>query len=256
MILSTALTVGTTLSVETVHIPIAHLHPALEGFKIVQLSDLHFLPHTPLSLIRSAVARAGELKPDLIVLTGDYVTHEAETIFGMTDVLGDLDARYGVFAILGNHDVRAGKRIISHAIEETGITLLQNEGITFDVGQGQLLLAGVDDCIWGQPDLRRALDRQPADALTLLLAHEPDVIDEFSQAGRIDLQLSGHTHGGQIRLPFWGTPVLPKLGKKYVHGLRRINGSWLYTNRGIGMVGMPVRFSCPPEVTELILYSA
>ena len=256
MILMNALPVGTTLSVETVHVPVAHLHPALEGFKIVQLSDLHFLPHTPLTLIQQAFARTSELKPDLVVLTGDYVTHEAETVFGMSDALGALDARYGVFAILGNHDARAGKQIISQAIEETGITLLQNEGLTFDVGNSQLFLAGVDDCIWGQPDLSGALSRQPADALTVLLAHEPDVIDRFSLDGRIDLQLSGHTHGGQIRLPFWGTPVLPKLGKKYVHGLRRVNESWLYTNRGIGMVGMPVRFSCPPEVTELILCRA
>lgn len=256
MILGTSLTVGTTVTVETVPIPLRHLHPALEGFKIVQLSDLHFLPHTPLSLIQRAVERVRSLQPDLVVLTGDYVTHEAETIFGLTDVLGDLDARYGVFAILGNHDARAGKQVISRAIEETGITVLQNKGVTFDVGHGQLLVAGVEDCIWGQPDLAAALAHQPADALTVLLAHEPDVIDEFSNEGRIDLQLSGHTHGGQIRLPFWGTPVLPKLGKKYVHGLHRVNGAWVYTNRGIGMVGMPVRFSCPPEVTELVLCRA
>jgi len=250
------LTVGTNLRAERVHIPLCRLHPALEGFKIVQLSDLHFLPHTPLSLIQRAVDCAKQLQPDLLVLTGDYVTHEAETIFGMTDVLGQLDARYGVMAILGNHDVRTGRQVISSAIEETGIMLLQNEGITFDVGHGQLMIAGVDDCIWGQPDLTAALAHQPANALTVLLAHEPDVIDEFSQEGRIDLQLSGHTHGGQIRLPFLGTPVLPKLGEKYVHGLHWVNDTWLYTNRGIGMVGMPVRFRCSPEVTELILCKA
>lgn len=247
---------GANVAVEKVAVPVRCLHPALEGFKIVQLSDLHFLPHTPLSLIRRAIACAKALQPDLIVLTGDYVTHEAETIFGMTDVLGELDARYGVFAILGNHDVRTGKRMISTALEGTGITVLQNEGILFDVGHSQLMLAGVDDCIWGQPDLATALTHQPAAALTVLLAHEPDVVDKFSAAGRIDLQLSGHTHGGQIRLPWLGTPVLPKLGEKYVHGLHRINDTWLYTNRGIGMVGMPVRFSCPPEVTELVLCKA
>lgn len=244
---------GTTITVETVQVPLCRLHPALEGFKIVQLSDLHFLPHTPLSVIERAVTRAHELQPDLIVLTGDYVTHEAETIFGLTDLLASLNARYGVFAILGNHDARAGKTLISRAIEATGITLLQNEGVTFDVGHSQLVLAGVDDCLWGRPDLNAALARRPADAMTILLAHEPDVIDQFSEDGRVDLQLSGHTHGGQIRLPFFGTPVLPKLGQKYVHGLHRVNDSWLYTNRGIGMVGMPIRFGAQPEVTELIL---
>lgn len=244
---------GKTITVETVQVPLCHLHPALEGFKIVQLSDLHFLPYTPLSLIQRAIACAHQLQPDLIVLTGDYVTHEAETIFGMTDELASLNARYGVFAILGNHDARAGRAIVSRAIEETGITLLHNEGITFDVGHSQLALAGVDDCLWGRPDLKAALARRPTDALTILLAHEPDVIDKFSTDGRVDLQLSGHTHGGQVRLPFFGTPVLPKLGEKYVHGLYRVNNSWLYTNRGIGMVGLPIRFGAHPEVTELIL---
>ncbi|MBX3013431.1 MAG: metallophosphoesterase [Caldilineaceae bacterium] len=247
---------GKNVTVEKVIVPFRSLHPAMEGFKIVQLSDLHFLPHTPLSVIQQAVACVAELKPDLVVLTGDYVTHEAETIFGMTDVLGDLDARYGVFAILGNHDARTGKAMISKALEDTGITVLQNESIRFDVGHSQLLLAGVEDCIWGQPDLAAALDDQPDDVLTVLLAHEPDVIDEFRTTRRIDLQLSGHTHGGQIRLPIWGTPVLPKLGKKYVHGLYQLQDTWLYTNRGIGMVGLPIRFSCPPEVTELTLCKA
>ena len=244
---------GKTVTVERVQVPLCRLHPALEGFKIVQLSDLHFLPHTPLSVIARAAERACELKPDLLVLTGDFVTHEAETIFGLSDLLASLDARYGVFAILGNHDVRAGKALIGKAIEDTGVLLLQNEGITFDVGHGQLTLAGVDDCLWGQPDLKAALAQRPADATTILLAHEPDVIDRFSQDGRVDLQLSGHTHGGQVRLPFFGTPVLPKLGQKYVHGLHRVNQSWLYTNRGVGMVSLPIRFNCPPEVTELVL---
>ena len=247
---------GKTVTVERVQVPLCRLHPALEGFKIVQLSDLHFLPHTPLSVIARAAERASELKPDLVVLTGDFVTQEAETIFGLSDLLSSLNARYGVFAILGNHDVRSGKALISKAIEDTGVLLLQNEGITFDVGHSQLTLAGVDDCLWGQPDLDAALAQRPADALTILLAHEPDVIDRFSQDGRVDLQLSGHTHGGQVRLPFLGTPVLPKLGQKYVHGLHRVNQSWLYTNRGIGMVAMPIRFNCPPEVTELVLCKA
>ena len=244
---------GKTVTVERVQVPLCRLHPALEGFKIVQLSDLHFLPHTPLSVIARAAEQACALKPDLIVLTGDFVTHEAETIFGLSDLFASLDARYGVFAILGNHDVRAGKALIGKAIEDTGVLLLQNEGITFDVGHSQLTLAGVDDCLWGQPDLNAALAQRPADATTILLAHEPDVIDRFSQDGRIDLQLSGHTHGGQVRLPFLGTPVLPKLGQKYVHGLHRVNQSWLYTNRGIGMVALPIRFNAPPEVTELVL---
>lgn len=241
------------LTHEAVALPVAGLHPALAGFKIVQLSDLHFMPFTPLSLIQEAVTAANALQPDLIVLTGDYVTHDAETIFGMTKVLAQLNARYGVFAVLGNHDTRAGARIVRQGIGEAGITVLHNRGLALTVGTGTLNLAGVDDCLWGHPDLNAALDGLDAAAPTLLLAHEPDVIDNFSRDGRVTLQLSGHTHGGQVRLPILGTPVLPRLGEKYVAGLYQVNDSRLYVNRGVGMVSLPIRFNCPPEITAITL---
>ena len=241
------------LTLEQAQVPVQALHGALEGFTIIQLSDIHYLPFTQIELVEEAVASAVARKPDLIVLTGDFVTHEADTIFGAVTALSHLNAKYGVFAVLGNHDARAGARIVRQGIEEAGITVLHNRGFTFDVGHAQLNLAGVDDCIWGHPDIHAALDDLVTAAPTLLLAHEPDVIDDFSEVGPITLQLSGHTHGGQVRLPLLGTPVLPKLGEKYVQGLHRVNGSWLYTNRGLGMVSLPVRFNCPPEVTELTL---
>lgn len=244
------------LTLEQVQVPIHGLHSALDGFKIVQLSDIHFLPFTKLDLIEQAVAKARSLNPDLVVLTGDFVTYEVDTIFGAVKALSHLNAKHGVFAVLGNHDARAGNRIVRQGIEEAGIRVLHNRGFTFDVGHGQLNLAGVDDCIWGHPNIHAALDNLDSHAPTILLAHEPDVIDEFSKVGPIALQLSGHTHGGQVRLPFLGTPVLPKLGEKYVHGLYRVNNSWVYTNRGLGMVSMPIRFNCPPEITELVLTKA
>ena len=244
------------LTVEEIQVSLPGLHSALDGFKIVQLSDIHFLPFTQIDFIEQAVTKALSLKPDLIVLTGDFVTDEADTIFGTVKTLSRLNATYGVFAVLGNHDVRAGARIVRQGIEEAGITLLHNRGFTFDVGHGQLNLAGVDDCIWGHPDIHAALKNLQTRAPTLLLAHEPDVIDDFSSAGPIALQLSGHTHGGQVRLPFLGTPILPKLGEKYVQGLYRVNESWLYTNRGLGMVSLPIRFNCPPEITEITFCAA
>ncbi|MEZ4620036.1 MAG: metallophosphoesterase [Caldilineaceae bacterium] len=241
------------LTLEQVQVPVVGLHDALDGFKIVHLSDIHFLPFTKIGLIEQAVAQTRALQPDLVVLTGDFVTHEADTIFGAVHALSNLNATYGVFAVLGNHDARTGARIVRQGIEEAGISLLHNRGFSFDVGHGQLNLAGVDDCIWGHPDIHAALDGLSPHAPTLLLAHEPDVIDDFSLVGPIALQLSGHTHGGQVRLPILGTPVLPKLGEKYVHGLYRVNESWVYTNRGLGMVSMPIRFNCPPEITEITL---
>lgn len=242
----------TTIQIE---VPIGGLSTALEGFTIVQLSDIHYLPFTQIALIEQAVAESATLKPDLVVLTGDFVTHEADTIFGAVQALSHLNAKYGVFAVIGNHDARAGARIVRQGIAEAGITVLHNHGFTFDVGNAQLNLAGVDDCIWGHPDIHAALDGLATTAPTVLLAHEPDVIDDFSQVGPITLQLSGHTHGGQVRLPFLGTPILPKLGEKYVHGLHRVNDSWVYTNRGLGMVSLPIRYNCQPELTKIVLVS-
>lgn len=241
------------LTLETVAVPLADTPTLHAEFKIVQLSDLHYLPFTTLDMIEAAVAAANQLQPDLIVLTGDFVTHEADTIFGMTKALGTLNARHGVFAVLGNHDTRAGARIVRQGLGEAGIEVLHNRGITLATASGHLNLAGVDDCLWGHPNLAQALDGLDPAAPTVLLAHEPDVIDKFSRDGRVTLQLSGHTHGGQVHLPLFGTPVLPRLGEKYVKGLFTVNGSRLYVNRGVGMVSLPIRFNCPAEITQLTL---
>jgi len=238
---------------ETVTVPLVDTPALQDELTIVQLSDLHYLPFTTLEMVEAAVNAANELAPDLIVLTGDFVTHEADTIFGMTKALSTLKARHGVFAVLGNHDTRAGARIVRQGLGEAGIEVLHNRGVTLATASGRLNLAGVDDCLWGHPDLGQALDGLASDAPTVLLAHEPDVIDKFSRQGRFALQLSGHTHGGQVRLPLLGTPVLPRLGEKYVKGRFTVNGSQLYVNRGVGMVSMPIRFNCPPEITQITL---
>lgn len=244
------------LTLETVAVPLAATPTLHDEFKIVQLSDLHYLPFTTLEMVEAAVTAANELQPDLIVLTGDFVTHEADTIFGMTKALSTLNARHGVFAVLGNHDTRAGARIVRQGLGEAGIAVLHNRGVTLATASGRLNLAGVDDCLWGHPDLGQALDGLDPAAPTVLLAHEPDVIDKFSRDGRVTLQLSGHTHGGQVHLPLLGTPVLPRLGEKYVKGLFRVNDSRLYVNRGVGMVSLPIRFNCPAEITQLTLQPA
>ena len=113
-------------------------------------------------------------------------------------------------------------------------------------------MAGVDDGWSGQPDLSLALAKMPSEALTILLAHEPDLADRFSMDPRVSIQLSGHSHGGQVRLPLIGAPVLPYLGQKYDQGLYKVNDMWLYTTRGIGLI-TPVRINCPPEITEITL---
>jgi len=181
------------------------------------------------------------------------VTDSAEDIYELAPVLGQLNARRGVFAVLGNHDWWTDAQVVRGGLEQAGVPVLMNSGLRLPEG---VYLAGVDDVWSGQPDLRAALAKNPSNAPTILLAHEPDFVDEFSLDERVALQLSGHTHGGQIRLPFRGALVLPPYGQKYDYGLFRVRQTWLYTNSGIGSAFFGLRLNCRPEVAEITLVKA
>jgi len=241
--------------VERAQIPIRNLHPALEGFTIAVLADFHLEPLTKIELIERAVEMTNALKPDVVVLLGDYVWREVEAVFNLAPALARLDAKYGVFTILGNHDLWTDVNIITAGLTESKLPILVNQGLTLNVGSAQLYLAGLDDAWSGQPDLNATLAERPADAPVVLLAHEPDPADEYSLDERISLQLAGHAHGGQIRLPVVGAPVLPYMAWKYDMGLYRVNEMWLYTNRGLGVTNEPIRLNCAPEITEITLVS-
>ncbi|MCL4302894.1 MAG: metallophosphoesterase [Anaerolineae bacterium] len=244
------------LSVEQVEIPIKKLKPALEGFKIVHMSDIHLHPYTQLEFVRKAVAKANTLQPDLVVLTGDYVLESAESIFELAPALASLNSKYGIFASLGNHDLWTNAEVVLAGLRQAGLPVLVNDGVALGVGSDLLYLAGLDDGWSGQLDLSAALAKLPQDAPVILLAHEPDLADNFALDGRISLQLSGHSHGGQVRLPGIGAPILPHLGRKYDQGLYRVRDMWVYTTRGIGLGPVPTRFNCPPEITEITLIGA
>ncbi len=239
------------LDIEHLKLPIKGLSSSLEGFKIVQLSDFHVYPYTDLRLVREAVNLANSLEPDLIALTGDFVEGRAEMIFELAPILAQLKAPHGVFSVLGNHDVWTNGSIIQQGLEKAGLPVLVNSGLTLHVGAEKLFLAGLDDAWTGQPNITTALAELPEDTPVILLAHEPDLADELATDNCIILQLSGHSHGGQLHLPLLGTPFAPPLGRKYVWGLHRIREMWLYTNRGVGMVIVPLRVNCRPEITEI-----
>lgn len=243
---------GEELTVEQVELPIAGLHPAMEGYRLVQLSDMHLYPFTRLAFIAQAVEAANALKPDLICVTGDYVSNAAESIYDLEPVVGRLNARDGVYATLGNHDHWSSAKTVRAGLRRAGLTVLHNQSVP--LGDGRLWLVGLDDGWVGRADLQHALDQAPGKNPVVLMMHEPDLIDEYAQNPRIALQLSGHTHGGQVRLM---NPrrayTLPFLGRKYDQGLYRVNNAWLYTNRGIGTVIAPIRVNCPAEVTEITL---
>jgi predicted MPP superfamily phosphohydrolase len=138
-------------------------------------------------------------------------------------------------------------------LQEVGIPVLINQGIIIEVGEEKLHIAGLDDGWEGSPDLNAAMETSISESPTILLLHEPDFISETAKDHRITLQLSGHTHGGQVRIPGFGAPILPDYGRLYDYGLFRVNETWLYVNPGIGVIPPPVRFNCRPEITEFTL---
>lgn len=243
--------------VERVTVPLKNLPAALAGLKIVQLSDIHLQPFTQIGEVRRAVQLANRLQPDLVVLTGDYVLESARTIDQLAPTLAGLASRLGTFAILGNHDLWTNEQVVSDGLESAGIPVLRNRGVPLNVDGAWLYLAGLDDVWSGDPNLDETLADAPDNGLTVLLAHEPDFADTVAAHNTpVRLQLSGHSHGGQVRLPGFGAPVLPRLGQKYDQGLNRAGDLFVYTSRGVGVVGPPIRFNCPPEVTEITLVPA
>jgi predicted MPP superfamily phosphohydrolase len=242
-----------SLSLERVEITLKRLPPKLDGFKIVQLSDTHHSPLTKLEHIARAVKVANRLKPDMFLLTGDYVSHEREYIAPVAAELGKLKAKYGVYACLGNHDHWTDADLVTHLFRGEGINVLINEGLRFEAKGGSFWLAGVDDYMVGKTDVPAALRGSFPDEMKLLLAHNPIIFREAARVG-IDLTLSGHTHGGQIKLRDDEKRLLPK--RKLKAGLHRRRNSQIYITRGIGTVVLPVRYQCPPEISLLELHAA
>ena len=237
--------------VTRVPIRLSKLPRAFHGLKLAQLSDIHHSPFLSEAEIAQAVHYTNALQPDLIALTGDYISHSPEYIEGAARALGELRAPLGVFAILGNHDHWTDGAGMAAALRAHGITVLINEHTAIRRGDAEFKLLGIDDMLVKRDDLAAALVGTTADETRILLSHNPAIIREAARA-KIDLVLSGHTHGGQIRIPILGAPHLKLLGHKYVMGLQRRDTMQIYTTRGIGTVGPPVRFLCPPEI---VLYT-
>lgn len=247
------------LSVEQVTVPVPTLPAAAEGLTIALMSDFHLYPYTQIELIQQAVAMTNELQPDVVALVGDFVLETAESIFELAPVLGGINATYGIFAAMGNHDYWTNPLLVEQGLTAAGITLLKNRGVPIGGGQDLIYLAGMDDGWSGSVDLGAALAARPtapSTALpTVLLMHEPDFADGIAPTGQVALQLSGHSHGGQVRVPGVGAPVLPTFGEKYDMGLYQVDNMWLYTTRGVGVIGPPVRINCRPEISLITLVS-
>jgi predicted MPP superfamily phosphohydrolase len=243
------------LEVTRTRIHVRGLHPDLEGFRVALLTDMHAGEGTPLWLIRRAARLAMRERPHLVALTGDFAADDAGTFAPVLDALACLGAPHGVWAVPGNHDYTVGiDRWRAELRQHPHLRDLTNRAVLDKVGKAVLCVAGVDDFSRGRPTLDALPPPEQRD-FTLLLAHDPDQGEKARRAyDAVDLIVSGHTHGGQVRLPLVGAIKNPAEREDlYEEGLRRRPWTQVYTSRGVGTVHLPIRFLCRPEVAILEL---
>ena len=250
------------IRVEQITITLPNLPEAFHGFTIAQISDFHYAEYTEAFFIRRVVERVNSLKPDLVALTGDFITtgfwsaDDTVRFAGeCAEILSHLQSPLR-YAVLGNHDcaVKHYKQAVNDELQSHGTPVLNNRSLPIERNGARVWLAGTGDALCNDFGLEQAL---PAPAQrdgesVILLAHEPDVLPLVA-THNVDLMLTGHTHGGQVRFPFLPAMFLPELGQRYIEGLYRLGPTQLYVNRGVGTVNLPFRFNCPPEITLITL---
>ncbi len=240
--------------VNQLELRIPRLDPAFDGYRLAHLSDFHIDSVTTIQRLYEVVEIANAYKPDLYALTGDFVTagkHFDARALGA--LFAAMRAPDGKAAVLGNHDRRGHVQAVRKALAAGGVTELQNAVMTLNRGDARLHIGGVDSFYRRQARLDQVLAQLPDQETALLLAHEPDFADVAAPTQRFALQLSGHAHGGQVRIPYFTRFGLPMYGERYVSGLKMVGNMLLYVNRGLGMTSAPIRFNCRPEIVLITL---
>jgi uncharacterized protein len=237
-------------------VAIASLPAAFDGYRIVQLSDLHCGPFASGRRVDRWVAAANRLEADLVAVTGDLIASGPTFVPVVARALGALRGRDGVFACMGNHDYFTDGEGVATALTDNGLAVLRNRGVAIERGGEQLYLAGVDDTWTGRDDLEETLARRPAGVATVLLAHDPALFPDAAARG-VELTLSGHTHGGQLGVPFFARRWnLARFMTRFASGFYREGASTLYVNHGLGTTGLPIRLLVAPEIAVLTLRRA
>jgi predicted MPP superfamily phosphohydrolase len=239
---------------EQIEIRVPRGHDGLAGVRLGFITDTHIGPFVSPADIERAASLLAATKPDIVLLGGDYISESPRYAPVAAEVLGRLAAAatFGGIAVLGNHDISTDQAEVRRELERVGIRVLRNEAVELTFVAGSLWIAGVDETILGRANVEATFAHIPPDAAVLVLCHEPDGADQAARMGAF-VQLSGHSHGGQIRLPIVGPLALPPGGRKYSAGMYHIGKMVLYTARGAGVYRPPIRFNCPPEVTLVTL---
>nr|BDT36179.1 metallophosphoesterase [Myxococcus sp. MH1] len=242
--------------VERVEIPLRKLPREFDRLRLVQLSDLHIGQTLGRAFLEEVVSQVNALAPDAVLITGDLVDGRVADIAADIAPLGALTSTYGTFFVTGNHEYHADAPEWCEHLGKLGVRVLRNEHVALERAGQVLHLAGIDDYeaahfdVGHGPDLARAVEGRDRSKVLILMAHQPKAVQEAVRHG-VDLQLSGHTHGGQ----FWPLRWLLRAGQPVVDGLRRVGDTLVYVSRGTGHSGPPMRLGVPPEITELVLRS-
>ncbi len=232
---------------------VPRLPPPFSGTTLALLADVHHGPFTGIEYVQGLVQLTNALSPDIVMLAGDYVHRDGQYIEPCFKALANLKSPLGVFGVLGNHDHWHGARETSRAMRAGAIVEMTNSGVWIERDGARLRLSGVDDLWEGAQDLDRALADTRQSETAILLSHNPDFAETITDP-RVGLVLSGHTHGGQVVLPFVGAPRVPsRYGQKYLHGLVKTPHTQVFITRGLGTVTPPLRFCCRPEITLITI---
>lgn len=249
------------IAIETVQLKLPRLPRSFSGFRAALISDIHMGGWMNLARFQRVADLIAAQKPDVLLITGDFLFGHRfpesawKWIDDLRQGLSPLAASIPTFAVLGNHDYWTNPQAVREMLRQSKITDLTNRVFTLTRQNEKLQLCGVDDIKVGDVRLDKVVAQLEEDNAAILLVHEPDFADISAATGKFDLQVSGHSHGGQIVIPFYGPPVLPRTARKYPSGLYKVGNMFQYTNRGVGMDSFAFRFNCPAEITMLVLGS-
>lgn len=249
------------LTVETNEFSFGNLPDGFDNLKIVFLADFHAYDETSLNRIKSAVDMTNSLTPDIVILGGDFVSNASENepdplkyIAPSMEIFKQLKAKHGIFAVLGNHDFHIDADAVAKGLTDIGVTLLRNSHKRITINKKHIYILGIDDLFSGGGDIKKSqVGMKYPDAFTILVSHMPEAVFEAQDLG-IDLVLSGHTHGGQVRVPFYMKVIKGRfIFSDMIRGRYDMDDTAVYVSRGIGTSILPMRFLSKPEVTKIVL---